>query len=205
MRLLVGLGNPGTQYVGTRHNVGFAALDILAARGGIALNRRRFGGWFGRGLLADVAVLLLKPLTFMNLSGPAVGRALDYHGLGPSDLLVLHDDMDLTAGRIKVTFGGGPAGHKGVASIIEALAARDFARVRLGVGRPSERRDAVDHVLGRFDAAEEGLLREAMVKAADATLLWLSRGLTAAQNRYNRPEPPDLDPDPGAGGTNSRA
>ena len=143
MLLLVGLGNPGKKYEGTRHNIGFAVLDFLAGRHGFTLNQTRFSSRVGRGRIKGTDVLFARPQTFMNLSGQAVRQIIEYLDLSLDDLLVLHDDLDVELGRIKVAARGGSGGHKGVASIIESLGQDEFARIKVGVGRPAKANDLV--------------------------------------------------------------
>jgi len=184
--LVVGLGNPGPEYARTRHNVGFSALDRLAGDNGITLDQTRFSSRVGRGRILGADVLLVQPRTFMNLSGRAVRAVMDYLKIGLPDLLVLHDDMDIEPGRIKVAARGGSAGHKGVASIIETLGTDRFGRVKIGIGRPEPGRPAEPWVLGRFDPEEEPVIEKAIGEAAAAAEAFVSKGLAAAQEIFNR-------------------
>jgi len=188
VRLLVGLGNPGPQYTETRHNAGFMALDLLARRHAVILSQQRFLSLIGSGLIAGEKVLLAQPQTFMNLSGLTVGRIMNYFHLGLDQLIVLHDDLDIEIGRIKVTAGGGAGGHKGVASIIETLGNSKFARVRIGIGRTPEGQSAEDYVLSAFAPEEMELVKQAMEKAASAAEVWVSEGAAKAQVLFNRKE-----------------
>ena len=186
MRLLIGLGNPGQKYVGTRHNVGFAALDFLAGKHGLAIQQNKFSSLLVRGRLSKVDCLLAKPQTFMNLSGMAVRQIVNFFRIDLSDLLVLHDDMDIELGRSKVTARGGPGGHKGVASIIEHLGSSDFARIKIGVGRPESGLSAESYVLGRFGPGETDLVEKMLVSAAEAAEVFVTEGVSKAQALYNR-------------------
>jgi peptidyl-tRNA hydrolase, PTH1 family len=183
MKLIAGLGNPGQKYHGTRHNVGFDVLDVLAARHGLTWESAPADAvvakWRVRG------TLLAKPLTFMNLSGRAVGDLLRFFKIDPADLLVVVDDVNLEVGRLRARPGGSAGGHNGLKSLIELLGAETFARLRIGVGRGDARRDLADHVLARFDADERSAVEEAVGRAADAAELFLDEGIDAVMNRYN--------------------
>lgn len=183
--VIIGLGNPGETYRATRHNVGFAVVERLATRHGIGLDTRRFDARLGQGRIADRRVWLLEPQTYMNLSGEAVGPAVSSQQVPLERLVVLHDDMDLELGRIQVRSGGGDGGHRGVRSVIEHLDATDFARVRLGVGRPTREDEARDHVLSGFSAAEVEQVEPLIERGADAVEAWLTDGLVVAMNRFN--------------------
>lgn len=184
MRLIVGLGNPGRQYALTRHNVGFRCVDELARRAGVSSWRRLFDALVATFQLAGQKVMLAKPQTFMNLSGEAVARLMRYYGVAPRDLLVIYDDMDLPVGKLRIREAGSSGGHKGMVSIIAAIGTEAFPRLRIGIGRPRAL-DATGHVLGRFDAADEPAVAEALGRAADAVETILSEGIVAAMNRYN--------------------
>ncbi|MEW5725465.1 MAG: aminoacyl-tRNA hydrolase [Thermodesulfobacteriota bacterium] len=186
MRLIVGLGNPGRQYLATRHNVGFAALEVLARLHGVSLGLMRFDSLIGRGRLHGTDVLLALPQTYMNLSGGAVKKIVAYFRVGLADLLVLHDDLDIESGRIKVAAGGGAGGHKGVASIIAALGSEEFARIRIGIGRPPAGWETESYVLGRFSPEEAELMDKVLASAARAAEVFVTEGVAAAQAQYNR-------------------
>ncbi len=183
--LIVGLGNPGEAYRASRHNVGFEAVDRLAARYGIGFTGGRFASELGLGEIEDRRVRLLKPQTHMNNSGEAVETACRFYRVPAERLAVLHDDIDLELGRIQVRRGGGDGGHRGVRSVIEHLGATDFVRFRLGVGRPAASDMAVDHVLSGFAPADHERVDALLDGAAEATAAWLSGGLTIAMNRFN--------------------
>jgi PTH1 family peptidyl-tRNA hydrolase len=184
VKIILGLGNPGPEYARTRHNAGFDVIDILAARAGLALGRERFGVLHGEGSLEGERIVLGKPLTYMNLSGEPTRRFLAYRGVDPSKLAIVHDDMDLACGRLKLKWGGGHGGHNGLRSLLAHLGTGDFPRVRVGVGRPRE--GAVDHVLGRYTPEERALVEETLERAADAVQDWIREGIQAAMNRHNR-------------------
>jgi PTH1 family peptidyl-tRNA hydrolase len=202
--LIVGLGNPGREYQETRHNVGFRVVETLAERHGIDLKKHRHQAAYGEGRIAGRAVLLAKPLTFMNLSGQAVTALVRYHNLTPADLLVICDDVNLPVGRLRLRMKGTAGGHNGLKSIIGSLGSAEFPRLRIGVGAP-DGRPMVDHVLGRFSRDEGEAIAIALAEAADAVELFLRDGPEAAMNRYNvgekpeKPEPPRPAADPSTG------
>ncbi len=182
--LVVGLGNPGSEYSGTRHNIGFVVLDELARRLG---GGKKKGRYQSRLLLAG-GLLLQWPRTYMNLSGQAVSSAMKAYGLSVDRLIVVHDDLDVSLGRIKVKRGGGAAGHKGVSSIIAETGSNAFVRVRCGIGRPPPGKDVADFVLSRFLPDDHDLIEEMVQRAADAVGEIVDRGVDAAMNRFNRTE-----------------
>ena len=183
--LIVGLGNPGKTYQRTRHNLGFQVVDRLAERHDIKVGQKKFKGQFGSGSIGDRRVCLLKPQTYMNLSGGAVAEAVNYHKIPLEQVLIAHDDVDLELGRIQVKFGGGHGGHRGLQSVIENLSADEFTRIRVGVNRPEGEADVSDYVLEPFSKAEQAIAEDAVREAAEAAAAWLQDGLTTAMNRYN--------------------
>jgi PTH1 family peptidyl-tRNA hydrolase len=194
--LIVGLGNPGPEYRETRHNVGFRVVELLAQRHGIDLRKRRHQAAYGEGRIAGHAVLLAKPLTYMNLSGQAVAALARYHNLTPSEVLVVCDDTNLPLGRLRLRAQGSAGGHNGLKSIIGSLQTTEFPRVRIGVGAP-DGQAMVEHVLGRFDRAESEAIAATLEMAADAVELILREGVEVAMNRYN-PAPSAPLPAPGS-------
>jgi peptidyl-tRNA hydrolase, PTH1 family len=186
VKIVVGLGNPGSAYEGTPHNVGFDTLDVLAARWGCAFRRGlRFAAHTAKAEHGEERVLLLKPQTFMNRSGAAVGALLRYHKATPNDMLIVLDDADLELGRIRIRPGGGSGGHKGLASVIESVGTGQFVRIRLGVGRREQEGDLVTHVLRPFRAEARSVVQEMTVRAADAVCCVLDCGVADAMNRFN--------------------
>lgn len=186
MKLVAGLGNPGRQYAGTRHNVGFAVIDALAARHAVVLEAAPADALMGKWRTADDTVLLVKPLTFMNLSGEAVGQLLRYFKIDVPDLLVVSDDVTLPIGRLRIRTGGSEGGHNGLRSIQQHLGTTDYGRLRVGVGRGDTRRDLADHVLARFDPEEMPGVEGAIARAADAAEMWVAEGVAKAMNTFNR-------------------
>jgi PTH1 family peptidyl-tRNA hydrolase len=186
VKLIVGLGNPGRTYAGTRHNVGFDVVDLLAER-----HRLAWESAPAEALLAkwrEVSALVAKPLTFMNLSGQAVGDLLRFYKIDVADLFVVVDDANLELGRLRARPGGSAGGHNGLKSLIGLLGTEDFARLRVGVGRGDARRDLADHVLAKFDPQERADVVEAVGRAADAAELFVAEGIGPVMNRFNRKE-----------------
>jgi PTH1 family peptidyl-tRNA hydrolase len=183
--LVVGLGNPGPSYAGNRHNVGAMVLDELAARAGIRLSPgkgKRARTLIGEGRLAGRRVVLARPTSYMNESGGPVRGLLDYHSIAVTDLVVVHDELDIPFSAVRLKRGGGEGGHNGVRSVSRSTGTRDFLRVRVGIGRPPGRQDPADFVLRDFSATERKELDLLVAEAADATEELLARGLEAAQN-----------------------
>lgn len=186
MRLLIGLGNPGAQYAGTRHNVGFAALEVLALRHGLQMTKSRFKSLVSRGRIKGVDVMLAMPQTYMNLSGEAVRLITDYFRIELEDILVLHDDMDIEVGRLKVAARGRSGGHKGIASLIQHLGRENFGRIKIGVGRPRAGDRAENHVLSSFPPQEREDMEQVLEDAADAATIFITEGVAETQALYNR-------------------
>lgn len=187
MKAVAGLGNvPESRYGGTRHNVGFQVLDLLARRHRLSFEPAPVRAEQARWRHPADAVWLLKPLTLMNLSGEAVGGACRYYKIDVSDLLVVTDDVNLPLGRLRARGSGSEGGHNGLRSIAEHLGTIDYARLRIGVGRGDERRDMADHVLSRFEPDEMPEIEAAIARAADAVETWVADGLNRMMNLYNR-------------------
>jgi PTH1 family peptidyl-tRNA hydrolase len=183
--LIAGLGNPGPEYAGNRHNAGFMVADVLAERMGARFTRDRSRAAVATGRLAGFPVTLAKPLTFMNLSGRPVAALRTFYKIPPERIVVVHDELDLPFAAIRLKQGGGDNGHNGLRSVTAALGTREYFRVRVGIGRPPGRMDPADFVLHDFSAAERKLVPEAAERAADATEALLQRGLAAAQNEFH--------------------
>lgn len=186
MKLIVGLGNPGAQYEGSRHNIGFLVVDRLATAHHIQISTTRFKAIFGRGCIDSQDVVLIKPLTFMNLSGEAVRKALAFFDSGPEHLIVIHDDLDLSLGRLRFKLRGGDGGHLGVRSIIESIGTNRFLRLKVGIGRPPREMDAAEYVLKDFDIAETPHLERMLDQAVEALKVLLAEGLQTAMNRFQK-------------------
>ena len=189
MKLIVGLGNPGRGYTNNRHNIGFICLNHFAKAQGIRFDQKQGLARTGSGGLADNEVVLAKPQTYMNQSGQSVSRLTKRFNTKLDDLLVIHDDLDLPLGKIRIRQGGGSGGHKGVDSIITELGSQDFSRLRIGIGRPvtSEisEADIVAYVLSDFNPEEKQVVAQVVPRVSEAILYLLTEGLAAAMNKYN--------------------
>ena len=184
-RVIVGLGNPGNEYIGTRHNVGFWCVNHLADANSISLSDRRRKVVVGAGTIAGMHVVLAKPRTFVNRSGEAIAYLLARYKVSPGNLLVIHDDMDLPLGKLRLRPGGSAGGHKGMKSIIQATGTQDFPRLKMGIGRPLEGMDEIGHVLGGMTGEESEIVERAVELATQAVVAMLTEGITQAMNRYN--------------------
>ena len=186
MFVIAGLGNPGKQYEHTRHNVGFEVIDRLAKRMGISMEEKKHKALCGRGVLEGEKVVLLKPQTFMNLSGEAVKLAGGFYKIPPDHVLVISDDVSLPLGKLRIRAGGSAGGHNGLKNIIAHLGTDQFPRVKVGVGAPAHPdHEMVDWVIGNFSSAERKVVEDAVSRAVDAALCVMERGVAEAQNRYN--------------------
>ena len=185
MFLVVGLGNPGEEYASHRHNVGFMVLDELCGRWRIGPLKQKFGGEQAKGTIHEREVIALRPLRYMNVSGEAVQAAASFFQIEPRDVIVIHDDIDLEFGRLKVKVGGGHGGHNGVRSISEHLGPA-FLRVRVGVGHPGHKERVIGHVLGPFTKAEQKELGPMVANAADAVETLIKEGAAFAMNKFNQ-------------------
>lgn len=187
--MIVGLGNPGPQYSRNRHNIGFQCLELLARKHDIALDRMQMRALTGSGVIAQSGarqkVLLVKPLTYMNASGEAVAPLARFFRIEPASILVIHDDLDLASGKLRLRAGGSSGGQNGIRSIIDHLGAPDFVRAKVGVGRPPGRMDPADYVLQNFSADEEALFTPLRARVVEAAICWLFEGVEAAMNRFN--------------------
>jgi PTH1 family peptidyl-tRNA hydrolase len=184
--MIVGLGNPGTQYRMSRHNIGFQVVDRLAKRYHISIRTKRFKSLNGTGWIDFQQVVLAKPMTFMNRSGEAVKKATDLFHLGIEDLIVVHDDLDLPFGRLRFKQRGGDGGHQGVRSIIERMGGNNFMRLKVGIGRPPQGMDSADYVLDVFDGTEQSLLDQILSQAAGSLEVVLLEGLQKAMNQLQK-------------------
>lgn len=189
-QLIVGLGNPGAKYDQTRHNIGFAAIDKLAQTWRISLSEnRKFQGQFGEGRAGSQKIRLLKPLTFMNLSGQSIRAVIDWYKLPPESVLVIYDEMDLPLGKIRLRLSGSAAGHNGMKSTIAHLGTQNFPRLRIGIGNPKPpdalEKNTINHVLGRFSKAESQVLTEVLQLTVEAIDLSLRQGIAKAMSLYN--------------------
>ncbi|MCH8967529.1 MAG: aminoacyl-tRNA hydrolase [Planctomycetes bacterium] len=184
MKLIIGLGNPGSRYAKTRHNLGYMVVDELARRHNIDTTREKFSAWIGQGAVGEERILLAKPTTFMNRSGQAVQAIGRFYKLELSDLLVVTDDLALPLGKLRLRALGSAGGHNGLTDIIERLGDDGFSRLRIGIDSPQW--NASDHVLGEFDAEEMSIVTPAVTRSADAVEFWIRSGVSSAMNEYNR-------------------
>ncbi len=193
MKLIVGLGNPGRGYANNRHNVGFVCLNHFARTEGIRFDKKQSKARIGIGEVAGSKVVLAKPQTYMNLSGQSVSRLIKKFNINLDDLLVIHDDLDLPLGKIRIRHGSSSGGHKGIDSIITELGSQDFLRLRVGIGRPIvtpgstqiSEADIVAYVLSNFTSEEKQIITQGIPRVSEAILCLLSEGLAAATNKYN--------------------
>lgn len=183
MFLIVGLGNPGREYENTRHNIGFAAIDVIAEKYNIDINRTKFKGEYGEGFINGNKVILLKPYTFMNLSGESVREAIDFYKLTEEEVLIIYDDISLEVGRLRIREKGSAGGHNGIKSIINHMGTDVFTRIKIGVGAPKG--DLVNHVLGKFSKEEVNILKQTLDVVAKATEDIIANGAKDAMNKFN--------------------
>ena len=195
MYIIAGLGNPGKEYENTRHNIGYSTLDVLASRYGIDVSEKKFKSLVGKGVIEGNRVLLIKPLTYMNLSGEAVREACDYFKIDPeTELIVLYDDISLPVGQLRIRPKGSAGGHNGIKNIIQHLGTEVFLRIKIGVGEKPSRMDLKDYVLGHFSKEEAELEKEACNKAGEAILLMMEDRTEEAMNLFNRKVPQKEEP-----------
>lgn len=185
MKLIVGLGNPGARYRFSRHNFGFLVLDYLADRYNIPVKKASFKALMGDGRIGDTRIILAKPQTYMNLSGSAVQEISAYSRIDTQDIIVVHDDLDLPLGTLRLKIGGGPGGHKGLISIINSLGTADFIRLRLGIGRPDDHRRMEDYVLEFFSPEEMPWVSQVTARGGEAIEETIASGLQAAMAKYH--------------------
>jgi len=185
MYLIVGLGNPGKEYEYTRHNVGFMVLDLLSQKLNTHIKKAKFKGLIGETNLKGEKLLLLKPQTYMNLSGQSVLDAVSFYKIPIENIIVIYDDMDLPVGRLRIRPEGSSGGHKGMESIIYQLSSDAFPRIRVGIGRPDGEKDTISHVLGRFHGEEEDKIKAVLNAACEAALTIIESGVNEAMNKFN--------------------
>ncbi len=185
MKILIGLGNPGREYQGSRHNIGFEIIDYLASQWGIAINQAKFQGVFGSGVVQGEKVILLKPLTYMNLSGICIRQVVDFYKVSISDIVLIYDDMDMEPGRLRTRQKGSAGGHNGIKSTIEHLGDDHFNRIKIGIGRPERKSEVTDFVLTGFHQDEIDVMRSAVKSAAEICKFWLKNDFVKVMNAYN--------------------
>ncbi len=185
MYLIVGLGNPEEEYKNTRHNMGFNTINKLAKEYGIEVNKKKYKGLYGMGTIERKKVILLKPQTYMNLSGESIKEVLDFYKIDSNDVIVIYDDMDIEVGTIKIRKKGGPGSHNGMKSVVENIGTKDFPRVRVGIGRPEDN-DFIKYVIGPIPEEEKEILDKATKKAKEAVVEILKIGVDNAMNKLNK-------------------
>lgn len=185
MYLIIGLGNPEPEYSKTRHNMGFDVINKIAKKYEIDLSRTKFNGIFGSGIIEGEKVLLLKPQTFMNLSGQSVKQYVEFYKIPLENVLVIYDDMDVEMEKIKIRKKGGPGTHNGMKSIVHELVSEDFTRIRVGIGKPIGEYDAIDYVIGKLDDETYKKLEVGIQKAAEAASEYIKNGIDSAMNKFN--------------------
>jgi PTH1 family peptidyl-tRNA hydrolase len=185
VHLVVGLGNPGSKYKETRHNVGFKVIDNIADVYSISVSKNWPGAMFGRGAIEDIDMILAKPTSFMNNSGPPVKNLADYFNISKKNIIVIHDDIDLELGRIKIKEKGGHGGHNGIRSLVDVLKGGDFVRLRIGIGRPGDSNDVSDYVLSSFHNKDVKAIEQAITRARDAVVTIICNGIIDGMNTYN--------------------
>jgi peptidyl-tRNA hydrolase, PTH1 family len=186
MKIFVGLGNPGREYAGTRHNIGFEVIDEAARAFGVDVAKSKFQALYGEGLFRGEKIVLVKPMTFMNLSGQAVRALADWYKPAVEDLIILYDDMDLPPGALRLRIKGSSGGHNGIKSIIAHLGTQEFYRMRIGIGRPAPGRDVISHVMSRFGKEERPLMDQTVKRAVEALECIVTEGFQKAMNRFNQ-------------------
>lgn len=185
MYVIAGLGNPTKEYDKTRHNVGFASIDVLADKYGIDVSERKHKALCGKGVIEGQKVILIKPQTFMNLSGESIREVMDYYKITPEEIVVIYDDISLEPGQLRIRLKGSAGGHNGIKNIIAQLGSQEFPRIKVGVGAKPPRMDLAAYVLSRFGTGEQKLMDEAFRDAADAAVMMITDGAERAMNHYN--------------------
>ncbi len=185
MFLIVGLGNPEEDYKNTRHNMGFDTINKLANQYNIEINKKKFKGLCGTGIIENEKVILLKPQTFMNLSGESIKEAMDFYKIQSENLIVIYDDIDIEPGIIKIRKKGGPGGHNGMKSVISEINSEDFPRIRVGIGKPERKGQLIEYVIGAMSEEDIKILDNATTKGKDAIIEILKNGVDIAMNKFN--------------------
>ena len=185
MYIIAGLGNPTREYEKTRHNVGFEVIDVLADMLGTTVEEKKFKGCYGRGIIGGEKVLLLKPQTFMNLSGESIRAASDFYKVDPEHIIIIYDDISLDVGQLRIRKKGSAGGHNGIKNIIAHLGTQEFPRIKVGVGAKPPKMDLADYVLSRFSREDRAVMEDAFKDAAEAVQVMIAQGADAAMNRFN--------------------
>ena len=185
MYLIIGLGNPENEYANTRHNMGFDTINKLANKNNIEVNNNKFKGLYGTGIIQGKKVILLKPQTYMNLSGESVKEIVKFYHIKPEEIIIIYDDIDTEKGNIRIRKKGGPGSHNGMKSVVENLNTTDFGRIRVGIGKPENKRDMINYVIGKVPEEEQKILQEGVNKATEAIEEILKNGIDIAMNKFN--------------------
>ena len=185
MYLIVGLGNPESEYAHTRHNMGFDTINELAKNNNINITKTKFKALYETGIIQNEKVILLKPQTYMNLSGEAIKEARDFYNVKPEEIIVIYDDIDIEKGKIKLRKKGGPGSHNGMKSVVQELSTTDFIRIRVGIGQPEFKSDMINYVIGKVPEEEQKILQQGTKKAAEAIEEILKKGIDIAMNKFN--------------------
>lgn len=185
MYLIVGLGNPEEEYSNTRHNMGFDTINKIAKQYNIEVNKNKFKGLCGSGIIENKKVILLKPQTYMNLSGESIKETMDFYKIQQENLIIIYDDIDLEAGIIKIRKKGGPGTHNGMKSVIQNLNKKEFARVRVGIGKPERKEQLIEYVIGKIPDKDQKILDEATTKSKEALIEIIKNGVDIAMNKFN--------------------
>ena len=185
MYLIVGLGNPENEYANTRHNMGFDTINKLAEKNNIEVNKNKFKGLYGTGIIQNQKVILLKPQTYMNLSGESVKEVIDFYHINSEEIIIIYDDIDTEKGNIRIRKKGGPGSHNGMKSVVENIQTTNFGRIRVGIGQPEYKNDMINYVIGKIPEEERKILQEGVNKAAEAVEEILKGGIDIAMNKFN--------------------
>lgn len=185
MYLIVGLGNPENEYAKTRHNMGFNTINEIAKNNNIEITKTKFKGLYGSGIIQGKKIILLKPQTYMNLSGESIKEIIDFYNIELNEIIVIYDDIDIEKGTIKIRKKGGPGAHNGMKSIVENLKTSEFARVRVGIGQPEFKNDMINYVIGKVPEEEQEILQQGVKKAALAIEEIIKNGIDIAMNKFN--------------------
>ena len=185
MYLIVGLGNPENEYANTRHNMGFDTINKLAENNNIEVNKNKYKSLYGTGIIQNQKVILLKPQTYMNLSGEAVKEVVNFYHINSKEIIIIYDDIDTEKGNIRIRKKGGPGSHNGMKSVVENIQTIDFERIRVGIGQPEYKNDMINYVIGKISEEEQKVLQEGVKKAAEAVEEILKNGIDIAMNKFN--------------------
>lgn len=185
MYLIIGLGNPGIEYEKTRHNMGFQTIDIISKKYNINLTRQKFEGIYGEGFVEKQKIMLLKPQTYMNLSGKCISQFVQFYKIPWENILIIYDDMDILPGTIKIRKQGGPGSHNGMKSVVQELNCKEFPRIRIGIGKPENKEEMVSYVIGKVEKEEWNVLEKGIETAAKAINDYLINGIDYTMNTYN--------------------